>query len=193
MSHNDKTIDNAIESAKAVLNKNNSDYLIQRNTRVSQELPTVSFLIPFYREYEYLITNINSILNQTYPNIKIIIVNDYPNDEMHEKLVNLTSKHNEIFLYKNDKNLGGALTMMKCMEYCDTKYALKIDQDDFYISNTFLEKAIDKLENNSNLSFVSFNTLTYIEDKNIFHTDKLNYSGFMERKDFLLNMFIVYI
>lgn len=181
-------LNNAINKAKKILNAKTPDNLIERNVEYDQKLPTVSFLIPFYKEYDYLITNINSILKQTYPNIEIIIVNDSPEDKnLHNKIVNLIKDYKYIHLYKNEVNLGGAETMLRCMQHCNSKYAVKIDQDDFYISDTFLEKAVNKLENNPNLSFVAFNTITFLEKENDFHFEKLNYSGFMERKKFLLN------
>ena len=161
-------LNNAINKAKEILNAKTPDNLIERNVEYDQNYQQY-LSYTFYKEYDYLITNINSILKQTYPNIEIIIVNDSPEDKiLHNKIVNLVKDYKYIHLYKNEVNLGGAETMLRCMQYCNSKYAVKIDQDDFYISNTFLEKAVNKLENNSNLSFVAFNTITFLEKNDLF-------------------------
>jgi glycosyltransferase involved in cell wall biosynthesis len=41
----------------------------------------VSVIIPTYNRFKYLLNAINSVLNQTYPNIEVIVINDHSSDE----------------------------------------------------------------------------------------------------------------
>ena len=63
----------------------------------------VSVIIPFYNEKHYFDDCINSVLNQTYSNYEIIIVNDGSDKIFYEKLQNLQSENPKTIKVFNKK------------------------------------------------------------------------------------------
>ena len=65
----------------------------------------VSIILPYFKKKEYIKATINSILEQTYKNFEIILVDDEISDE--SKILNeIKSLDERIILIKNFKNMG---------------------------------------------------------------------------------------
>ncbi|MGX1572905.1 glycosyltransferase family 2 protein, partial [Paenibacillus terrae] len=69
------------------------------------ECPLVSVVIPAYNRPHTLKIAIDSVLEQTYPNIEIIICDDSTTNEVQEMLDSYLDSFPKIKYYKNDKNL----------------------------------------------------------------------------------------
>lgn len=112
---------------------------------MSQDL--ISVIIPVYKAAEYLAKRSLSVLNQTYPNIEFIFVEDCSPDNTWQMLQELKSTHKDknIILYRNEHNLGAGATRNKGLELASGKYVYFADADDELDSN-LLQKAYDKLE-----------------------------------------------
>ena len=67
-------------------------------------LPKISVIIPAYNTEKYLNESINAVLNQTYPNIEIVIVNDGSTDGSDKLIESYASKYDNI-VYVNNSNL----------------------------------------------------------------------------------------
>jgi len=72
----------------------------------SQSLPLVSICIPTYNGAKYLAETLNCAINQTYPNIEIIITDDQSTDNTLEICNNFAKKDPRIKMFQNKKNLG---------------------------------------------------------------------------------------
>ena len=77
----------------------------------SSQNELVSIIIPFYNEKNYFEECIESVLNQTYLNYEIIIINDGSDKIFEEKLENLQSKNPEKIKVFNKKNEGVSLAI----------------------------------------------------------------------------------
>ena len=64
----------------------------------------ISVIIPYYKKKEYIISSINSALNQTYKNLEIIIIYDDLNKEDLNLLKKIKKKDKRIKIYINKKN-----------------------------------------------------------------------------------------
>lgn len=114
--------------------------------------PLVSVVIPYYNDGLYIEETVNSMLNQTYTNIEIIIINDGSTDEFSiEKLANFDNPKIRII---NQQNAGGAAARNTGFQNSSSQYVLTLDGDDMFEEN-FLEKAITVLEKNTNIAAVS--------------------------------------
>ena len=126
----------------------------------------IDVILPIYNEpKEYFIKSIESILNQTYKNIHLIIILDNPdNIDANEYLDNLAD--NRVEIIKNNKNLGLIKSLNICLKKCLGDYIARMDADDIAELNR-LEKQKDYLEQNR-LDFIGSNVIWFSDKENLF-------------------------
>lgn len=93
----------------------------------------VTVIITTYKRSDVIERAIKSILNQTYENIEIIVVDDNANiPEEREKTAKIVKKYPNIVYIANSKNLGGALARNEGIYRAKGKYIAFLDDDDQY-------------------------------------------------------------
>lgn len=90
--------------------------------------PLVSVLIPVYNAEKYIEKSLRSIIEQTYSNIEIIIINDGSIDRSLDVIQTFTDKR--IIIVNNDKNLKLIQTLNLGLNLCKGKYIARMDSDD---------------------------------------------------------------
>ena len=88
----------------------------------------VSICIPAYNSGRFIVRTINSILNQNYANIELVIVDDCSSDDTVEKVRSI--KDDRIRLIINEQNLGMSRNWDKCVRSCSGRYVKLIPADD---------------------------------------------------------------
>jgi glycosyltransferase involved in cell wall biosynthesis len=116
--------------------------------------PLVSVFIPVYNAEGYIEDAIDSVLNQTYQNFEIIVLNDGSTDQTQHILKELAKKDERIKIYKNEQNLGLTLTRNKGINLCKGEYIALLDADDLMVKQR-IEKQIDFLKTNPDYDAVS--------------------------------------
>lgn len=125
----------------------------------------VSIIITTYNRKEFLVTAINSILNQTYKNIEIIVIDDCSSDGT-KNLFNNVFKDTRIIYHRNESNKGCGLSRLYAFEhYCKGKYIIFMDDDDFYIDNDYINNAVKIHNLIGNLAFVAADTFIEYPDR----------------------------
>jgi len=104
-----------------------------------------SILLPVYNQEKCLNKSLNSILNQTYNNFEVIIVDDNSNDKSYQIIKDFASKDNRIKFYKNFINKGVGFTRNKLLKRASGKYIIFIDPDD-YVELDLLKNVIKYAE-----------------------------------------------
>ena len=104
----------------------------------------VSIIIPVYNVEYFLNKCLESVINQTYKNTEIIIVDDCSTDNSGKVCDEFKEKYKEILLIHNEKNKGVSYSRNKGIELSSGEYLLFVDGDD-YIDTTLVEKAVYKL------------------------------------------------
>lgn len=107
--------------------------------------PLVSVCIPAYNNAEYIKDTIDSILNQTYRNIELIVVDDCSTDHTAEVVENIQDER--LKLYRNGKNLGMAGNWNRCLELASGEYVKLICADDMIDRDAIEREAEAMLEN----------------------------------------------
>jgi glycosyltransferase involved in cell wall biosynthesis len=107
--------------------------------------PLVSVIIPVYNSEKYLQLTINSILNQTYSNFELILINDCSTDKSRE--ICLANKDPRIVYVENKENLGITLTRNAGFSNAKGKYIAILDHDDIALPER-IEKQVQFLETN---------------------------------------------
>ena len=95
--------------------------------------PLVSIVMATYNGERFLEAQMDSVLNQTYPAIEIIVVDDGSTDRTAEILQSYASKHNHIQLhFAKDKNLGYIKNFERGCRLVKGDYISFCDQDDVW-------------------------------------------------------------
>ena len=133
---------------------------------------TVSVVMSVYNETdEWLISSIESILDQTYSNIQFIIVNDNPTNERIKKiLTDYQARDERICLVMNEINLGLVASLNRALEHAIGNYIARMDADDISKKNR-IEMELIYLKQN-NLDFVMSHTDTLSEMGDVFYETK---------------------
>lgn len=112
---------------------------------IEREAGLVSIIMPSYNTASFIEETIQSVLNQTYTNWELIIVDDCSTDNTDEVLENI--KDSRIRYFKNDKNSGAAVSRNKALREAKGQWIAYLDSDDLWMPEK-LEKQIHFMETN---------------------------------------------
>lgn len=122
----------------------------------------VSIVIPTYNRKDLLERLCNTIKEQTYQNKEIIIIDDCSNQDL-SAVLKQYFKTLDIIYKKNSRNIYAEKSRKVGYELSSGKYIIFCDDDDFYTDSYFIEKAINILDKNKNIAFVSANANIFIK------------------------------
>ena len=91
----------------------------------------VSIVVPVYNVEKYLPQCLESILNQTFQNFEIIVVNDGSTDESERIIQQYSLKYPNKIRAFSQENQGLAATRNLALKYASGKYISFVDSDDF--------------------------------------------------------------
>lgn len=104
--------------------------------------------MPVYNVSAFVTEAVKSILNQTYTDFELLIINDGSTDKTWDEVLKITDKR--ILLVENEKNIGLANTLNRGVELARGKYIARMDGDDISMPDR-LEKQYKLLENNPDI------------------------------------------
>lgn len=113
-------------------------------------MPKVSVIIPCYNQGKYLEESVNSVLNQTFQDFEIIIVNDGSTDNSKEIIDKI--EHPKVIKI-HQENKGVAAARNEGIKRASGEYILPLDSDD-KIAPTYIEKAVHHIEKDPNIGIV---------------------------------------
>lgn len=140
----------------------------------------VSIIIPIYNTEQYLCDCIDSILNQTYENIELILVNDGSTDNSLQ-LCKRYITNNKVVVF-NKSNGGVSSARNKGLELAKGDYIIFVDSDDILPYN-----AVDILVNESSdriSAIFGLSLYQYDNGRRILHKSRLDF-GIHESRSLL--------
>tara|TARA_Y100000590_G_scaffold92102_1_gene104067 strand:- start:1258 stop:2046 length:789 start_codon:yes stop_codon:yes gene_type:complete len=151
----------------------------------SKNNPRVDVILPNYNKGLFLEEAINSVIEQTYKNWKLYIVDDGSNDNSFQIIEKFSNLKN-IKIVKLKKNKGPSFCRNYAMRISDGKYISFIDSDDTWEKNK-LEKQIYFMEKN-NLTFSFTDYIPFLENNGIKKfKKKTNLKDYFDYKMFTKN------
>jgi glycosyltransferase involved in cell wall biosynthesis len=114
--------------------------------------PKVSVIVPVYNCEKYISNCLDTILNQTYTNIEIVIVNDGSSDGS-EKIIKRYKERDNRIVYCYQNNSGPSAARNKGIQNSRGEYLVFIDSDDT-VNKNYIESMLNKMIN-SNSDLVS--------------------------------------
>lgn len=118
------------------------------------EQKLVSVIMPVYNAEKYIAQALESILNQTYTNLEILIADDFSLDKSKQIIDSYADPR--IIRYHNDINLGYLKTCNKLFKTVSGEYIAFQDADDWSDLNR-IEKTIEFIENNRTIAMCGCN------------------------------------
>lgn len=141
----------------------------------TKDFPLVSVLIPAYNHENYIQETIESIINQTYPNIELIILDDGSKDKTWEKITELKPKCENRFVkihFETKQNEGTCITLNKLLKLSSGEFVYIIASDDLAKPQA-IEKEVKFLQDNPDYALaVGDNEYVDSMGKQIFRTQK---------------------
>lgn len=129
--------------------------------------PLVSVVIPCYNHEKFVQDCIQSVIDQTYENIELIIIDDGSKDNSVEKIKEMVQKCKERFVrfdFRARVNKGVSSTLNEALEWCTGEYISPIASDDQMLNNK-IEIQVEFLDKNTNYVAV-FGGINQIDDNN---------------------------
>lgn len=113
--------------------------------------PIISVIMPMYNAERYVEESIKSVLDQSFMNFELIIVNDCSTDNSIQKIFSFNDSR--IILVHNKKNLGISKSLNKAIDISRGEYIARIDADDL-MKKTRLENQYKFLEKFTDIGVV---------------------------------------
>ena len=113
----------------------------------------VDILLAAYNGEKYIKCQLDSIINQTYKNIRILINDDASTDGTINILKEYEKKDKRIHVQYNEKNIGYVKNFESLLERVESNYFMLADQDDYWMPEK-VEKSLNKIiKENADLVF----------------------------------------
>ncbi|WP_368914566.1 glycosyltransferase [Exiguobacterium acetylicum] len=153
------------EKKQLVNDKKDMFFLPLHQQEILDESEKVSVIIPTYNRSEYLKFALDSVLNQTYSNIEIIVVNDGSTDDTE----NILKNYKDSIKYVYKENGGKSTAINVGMSLVSGKYVCILDDDDIALSKK-IELQVRKFQKNKNLGLIHTSATYFKEvDKDFIH------------------------
>ena len=136
----------------------------------------VSVIIPVYKAEYFLDKCVNSIINQTYENLEIILVDDGSPDNS-PKMCDEWAKKDKRIKVIHKENGGASSARNKGLEDCTGDYIYFCDSDDFIEINC-IEKLVDKIKDND-VVIMGYNKVNGDKITAKVYNDKLSQNEFI--------------
>ena len=121
--------------------------------------PDISVIMSVYNGEAYLAEAVESIINQTFKNWELIVINDCSTDSTAEILSSFALKDKRIKVYTNEVNLKLPSSLNKAISLSNGKYVARMDADDICLPER-LEKQFKFMEENRDVALSSCRFLT---------------------------------
>ncbi len=120
----------------------------------------ISVIVPIYNSEKYLNRCVTSILNQTYENLEILLINDGSKDSSLDICYSFKNKDKRIKVI-NKENEGVSLTRNVGIKNSTGKYLMFVDSDD-YLHNAYIEEMYTYLRENKLDMVIS--SMTFVDE-----------------------------
>ncbi len=131
----------------------------------------VSVLMGIYNCGSTLGSALDSLMNQSFKDFKVILCEDGSSDNTLEVASAYSKQYENIVLIRNERNMGLNYTLNHCLEFADTEYVARMDGDDESLPSR-LEKEVHFLDSHHDFAIVSSSMIRFDENGD-FKTDEV--------------------
>lgn len=155
----------------------------------------ISIIIPAYNVSGFIKRAVDSILNQTFSDFKVIIVDDGSTDNT-SVICDEIAKNNDRVIVIHQKNAGAHNARNAALQIINSKYVCFFDGDDYVEKDMLMDLYKIAEDNNSDLVISGFFIDTYYTEDNYVTSDYIPYTtdnraidSFVDKTSFRLNAY----
>lgn len=151
--------------------------------------PLVSIIISSYNHENFVQDSIQSVINQSYDNIELIVIDDGSQDSTVEKiqqLVSVCEKRFVRFEFRHRANKGLSATLNEALEWCKGEFVSPLASDDMMLQNR-IEKQVKLLSDNKKIVAVFGSVYLIDEDNKNIGEETVDESHLYDFKSIFLN------
>ena len=143
--------------------------------------PKVTIILPNFNSENFIGQTIDSIINQTYKNWDLIIIDDNSNIKT-KNILQKYSKKNKIQIFFLKKNIGAGACRNLGLKKAKSSYLAFIDSDDLWVKKKLNEQVKFMIKNNFVFTYTNYTTFKKNSSKiNYIHCpNKISYDGFIK-------------
>lgn len=145
-------------------------------------MPLVSVIMPNFNGAKFLCQAIESVVNQTFDNWELIIIDDSSDDESLELIQRYADKDGRILLLNNEINSGVAFSRNRGISLASGKYIAFLDSDDVWLPQK-LERQIELFNKyNCKIAYSAYEVINESNDVlgKVIPPEKLNYNRLLK-------------
>jgi glycosyltransferase involved in cell wall biosynthesis len=116
-------------------------------------IPKVSVCIPTFNGASYIRDALDSVLQQKYQDFEVVIVDNCSTDQTEILVMEISSRSENIFFFRNEQNIGLAENLNKCLELARGEYIKYLCVDDLLLPGC-LEQMVTGLDSYPAVSLV---------------------------------------
>lgn len=116
----------------------------------------VSIIMPNYNCGKFLTETINSVLNQTYQNWELLIVDDFSTDNSVDIIKSYCEKDERVKLLVNEQNCGAAASRNLALREASGKWIAFLDSDDLWLPKKLEKQLAFMVEGGYGFSYTSY-------------------------------------
>ena len=120
----------------------------------------VSVITPTYNSADFIDATIKSVLDQTYRNWEMIIVDDCSDDNTISIVSQYRAKDSRIQLICLDENSGAAVARNAAIEVAKGRFIAFVDSDDYWVPEKLEKQLVFMKKRNVSFSFSGYTTIT---------------------------------
>ena len=113
--------------------------LVCEQLKARADKPHFSICIPAYNDKETILQCIDSVLNQSFTDFEIVVVDDCSTDGQWEILQEKYGANGKIKILRNEENAGSLYSRAKAIAISSGKYIVSLDADDFLLDDALRE------------------------------------------------------
>lgn len=111
-----------------------------------QNFPLVSVICLSYNHEAYVVEALDSVINQTYPNIELLIADDCSTDNSVSVIQDWLQNHPNVYFSANEKNLGNTKTFNQLAKKTKGEFIIDLAADDVLLPNC-IEQQVTTFQN----------------------------------------------
>lgn len=123
---------------KSFINICKKEIKLYDDNEKNKENPFFSICIPVYNMESYIKISLFSVINQSFRNFEIVIINDYSLDKSEKIIKQFQTEYSKIRLINHSENLGVFISRVDAIKNSKGNYIIFLDPDDLFPNQNLL-------------------------------------------------------